>query len=61
LGTNPSPTRCGGIGHQHVRTLMRRIGIEAQFRRPRTSIPARRPAIYPYLLAGLVIGRPNQV
>jgi putative transposase len=49
------------VGRRHVRTLMRRMGIEAQYRRPRTSIPARGAAIYPYLLSGLVIERPNQV
>ena len=45
----------------HVTTLMRRMGIEALYRRPRTSIPARGASIYPYLLDHLVIDRPNQV
>lgn len=49
------------VGRRHVRTLMRRMGIEALYRRPRTSIPAREATIYPYLLAGLQIERPNQV
>jgi len=49
------------VGRRHVATLMRRMGIEAQYRRPRTSIPARGAAIYPYLLSGLAIERPNQV
>lgn len=49
------------IGRRHVRTLMRRMGIEALYRRPRTSIPARGASIYPYLLSGLAIERPNQV
>jgi putative transposase len=40
---------------------MRRMGIEALYRRPRTSIPARGAAIYPYLLSGVAIERPNQV
>ena len=40
---------------------MRRMGIEALYRRPRTSIPARDAKIYPYLLEGLVIERANQV
>jgi putative transposase len=44
-----------------VTTLMRRMGIEALYRRPRTSIPARDAKIYPYLLDGLAIERPNQV
>lgn len=49
------------IGRRHVRTLMRRMGIEAIYRRPRTSIPARGSQIYPYLLEGVAIERPNQV
>jgi putative transposase len=49
------------VGRRHVSTLMRRMGIEALYRRPRTSIPARGAAIYPYLLSGVVIERPNQV
>jgi len=49
------------VGRVHVATLMRRMGIEALYRRPRTSIPARDAKIYPYLLEGLAIERPNQV
>jgi putative transposase len=49
------------VGRRHVTTLMRRMGIEALYRRPRTSIPARGAALYPYLLSGLAIERPNQV
>ena len=49
------------VGRRHVATLMRRMGIEALYRKPRTSIPAREAGIYPYLLSGLVIERPNQV
>jgi putative transposase len=37
------------------------MGIEALYRRPRTSIPARDAKIYPYLLDGLAIERSNQV
>ena len=48
------------IGRKHVRTLMRRMGIEALYRKPRTSIPAREAAIYPYLLENRVIERPNE-
>ena len=49
------------VGRDHVRTLMRRMGLTAIYRRPQTS--ARHPAhpIFPYLLRGLVIDRPNQV
>jgi putative transposase len=49
------------VGRRHVRTLMRRMGIEAVYRKPRTSIPARGAQIYPYLLANVAIERPNQV
>src|SRR6185437_8728631 len=49
------------IGRKHVRTLMRRTGIEAIYRKPRTSIPARQAATYPYLLESLTVERANQV
>jgi len=49
------------IGRRHVRTLMRRMGIGALYRRPRTTKPAPGHKIYPYLLRGLEITRPNQV
>lgn len=49
------------IGRTHVRTLMRRMGIEALYRRPRTSKPAPGHRTYPYLLRDLTIDRPNQV
>ena len=49
------------VGRDHGRTLMRRMGLTAIYRRPQTR--ARHPAhpIFPYLLRGLVIDRPNQV
>lgn len=49
------------IGRQHVATLMRRMGIEALYRRPNTSKATPGNKIYPYLLRGLVIDRPGQV
>jgi putative transposase len=49
------------IGRRHVRTLMQRMGIEAVYRRPRTSIPAPGHKIFPYLLRELTIDRANQV
>ena len=49
------------IGRRHVRTLMGRMGIEALYRRPRTSKPAPGHRIYPYLLRDVPIVRPNQV
>jgi putative transposase len=49
------------IGRRHVKTLMRRMGIEALYRRPRTTQPEPAHKIYPYLLRGLEVTRPNQV
>jgi putative transposase len=49
------------VGRRCVRTLMRRMGIEALYRRPRTSKPEPGHKIYPYQLRGLKIERPNQV
>ena len=49
------------VGRRHVVTLMRKMGIEVIYRKLRTSIPAREATIYPYLLTGLAIERPNQV
>ena len=50
-----------GIGRHRVSTMMRRMGIEALYRRPNTSKPAVGHKIYPYLLRGLRVERPNQV
>src|SRR5262245_29000755 len=49
------------VGRRHVKTLMRRTGIDALYRRPRTSKPEPGHEIYPYLLGGIEITRPNQV
>jgi putative transposase len=49
------------IGRRHVKTLMKRMGIEALCRRPRTTKPEPGHKIYPYLLRGMEITRPNQV
>jgi putative transposase len=49
------------IGRRHVKTLMRRMGIEVLYRRPRTTNPEPGHKIYPYLLRGMAITRPNQV
>jgi putative transposase len=48
------------IGRRHVATLMKRMGIEAIYRRPNTSKPAPGHRIYPYLLRGLKVERVNQ-
>jgi putative transposase len=49
------------IGRRHVATLMKRMGIEALYRRPSTSKPAPGHKIYPYLLRNLPVTRANQV
>jgi len=49
------------IGRQHVITLMKRMGVEAIYRRPNTSKPASGHKIHPYLLRGLTVDRPDQV
>ncbi|WP_461330804.1 IS3-like element ISRj2 family transposase [Bradyrhizobium liaoningense] len=46
-------------GRRHIATLMKRMGIEAVYRRPNTSKPAPGHKIYPYLLRGLKIERPD--
>src|SRR5471032_795932 len=48
------------IGRELVATMMRRMGIEAIYRKPNTSKAALEHKIYPYLLRGLTIERPNQ-
>lgn len=53
--------RAFDVGRDKVVGLMRRMGIEAIYRKPRTSIPKPFSKIYPYLLKDLIIVRPNQV
>ena len=49
------------IGRRHVSTLMKRMGIEAIYRKPNTSKPAPGHKVYPYLLGKMQVLRPNQV
>ena len=49
------------IGRLHVATLMKKMGVEAIYRRPNTSKPELGHKIYPYLLRKLAVTRPNQV
>jgi putative transposase len=49
------------VGRLHVATCMKRMGIEALYRRPRTSKPEPGHRIYPYLLRDLAVTRPDQV
>ena len=46
---------------KNVQHLMRTMGLAAIYRRPRTSNPAPGHKVYPYLLGGMDITRPNQV
>jgi putative transposase len=49
------------VNRKRVRRLMRRMGLEAIYQKPNTSRPHPAHKVYPYLLRGLVIERPNQV
>ena len=48
-------------GRRHVSTLMRRMDVEALYRKPNTSRRHPRHLVHPYLLRGLAVTRPNQV
>ena len=49
------------INRKRVQRLMRTMGLEAVYPKPKTSKPHPEHKIYPYLLRGLTIDRPNQV
>ena len=49
------------VGRKHVRTLMKKMGVEALYRKPNLSKRHDAHLIYPYLLRDLAINRPNQV
>jgi putative transposase len=49
------------VGRRHVSTLMKKMAIEALYRRPKTSKPAPGHKVYPYLLRNMAVTRPNQV
>lgn len=49
------------VGRTRVRRLMRLLGLQAIYQRPRTTIPSTQHRVYPYLLRDLVVERPNQV
>jgi putative transposase len=53
--------RASSVGRKHVATLMRKMGLEAIYRRANTSRRHPRHPVFPYLLRGLAIDRPNQV
>ena len=50
-----------GVGRRHVGTLMKRMGVEALYRKPGTSKKHPGHKVYPYLLRGLTVNRANQV
>lgn len=49
------------VNHKRVARLMRLMGLQAVYPRPRTSLADQQHKKYPYLLRGLEITRPNQV
>lgn len=49
------------VNHKRVSRLMREMGIEAIYPKPRTSIANPEHKVYPYLLRGMEINRPNLV
>ena len=49
------------VGRDHVRRLMRIMGLEAIYPKPRLSLQNKAHKVYPYLLQKLNIGRPDQV
>lgn len=49
------------VNHKWVRRLMRLMGIEAIYPKPKTSRRNSRHPVYPYLLKNLAITRPNQL
>ncbi|PSH02600.1 MAG: hypothetical protein CXZ00_16600, partial [Acidobacteria bacterium] len=49
------------VGRGRVRRLMRKMELIASYQKPRTSQPHPEHNIYPYLLRGLAIKRPDQV
>lgn len=48
------------LGRRQIRSLMRKMGIEALYRKPNTSKNRAQHAVYPYLLQALAVERPNQ-
>jgi len=49
------------VGRDRTRTLLRSMGLEAVYPKPKTSIKAKDHKIYPYLLKDVEVIRPNQV
>lgn len=49
------------VGRHRIRRLMRRMGLEAIYRAPKTSTPHPEHRVYPYLLRNVVVTRPDHV
>jgi len=49
------------VGRKRVKRLMRKMGLEAVYQRPKTTVPHPEHKIWPYLLRNKVIDQPNQV
>jgi putative transposase len=49
------------VNHKRVRRLLRQMGLEAIYAKPRLSQPGEGHAVYPYLLRGVIVARVNQV
>lgn len=49
------------VNPKRIRRLYHKMGLQAIYPKPRTTIPGVGHKIYPYLLTGLQITRPNQV
>lgn len=66
LGSRQMRSRLRRLGHtdvgrKRIRRLMRVMGLRAVYKRPRTSVPHPEHPVFPYLLRGMNISRPNQV
>ncbi len=49
------------INHKRIQRLMQYMGLQAIYAKPKLSQPDKTNSVYPYLLSGLAILRPNQV
>ena len=49
------------VNRKRIQRLMRAMGLQAIYRRPRTSQPGLGHKVHPYLLGGMEFTRPNQV
>ena len=49
------------INHKRIQRLMQKMALQAVYPKPRTTIPDKEHKVYPYLLSGVQINRPNHV